>query len=118
MEYVRVGDYFVPALKLEPEPRPIGRWGRLYRTYLQEHHPIQFCSLTLSGRLYSRLADINEQAMERLDLLTTQMAEAQEITEALMETNPLAWVGAMNGIRSQAEEIVLQEIIYSQEAEK
>ena len=118
MEYVRVGDYFVPALKLEPEPRPIGHWGRLYRTYLQEHHPIQFCSLTLSGKLFSRLVDINEQATERLELLTARIAEAQGVTEALKETDPLVWVGAINGIRSQAEEIVLQEIIYSQEAEK
>ncbi len=115
MEYVQVEGYYVPTLKVEEEPRPIGRWGRLYRTYLQEQHPIQFTCLLLSGRLFSCLADINEQASDRLDLIIRQMQKAEGITEDLKRKDMMAWVGAMNNIKARAEEIVLHEIIYDQE---
>ena len=115
MEYVQVGDYYVPALKAEEETRPTGRWGRLYRTYLQEQHPITLNTLLLSGKLYSRLADINEDAAARLDLIIRQMQKAEGITEGLKKKDMMAWVGAMNNIKSRAEEIVLHEIIYDQE---
>ena len=115
MEYVQVGDYYVPALKVEEESRPIGRWGRLYRTYLQEQHPITFNTLLLSGNLYHRLADINEEATERLDVIIRQMQKVEDITEDLKRKDMMAWVGAMNNIKARAEEIILHEIIYDQE---
>ena len=115
MEYVQVGDYYVPALKVEKETRSIGRWGRLYRTYLQEQHPITFNILLLTGKLYHRLADINEDATARLNLIIRQMQKAEDITEDLKRQDMMAWVGAMNSIQNRAEEIVLHEIIYDQE---
>lgn len=62
ISYIRSGDYFIPDLKLPKEARPIGKWGRMHRKYLKEHHPVQFNNLVLSGNLWTYLADLNEQA--------------------------------------------------------
>ena len=115
MEFVQLGDYYVPSLKVEEETRFMGHWGRLYRTYLQEQHPITFNTLLLPGKLYHRLADINEEVTERLELIIRQMKKAEGITEDLKRKDMMAWVGAMNNIKARAEEIVLHEIIYDQE---
>lgn len=62
MTYTRVGDYYIPNLKVEQEERSIGKWGRMHRDYLKEYHPIRFNQLVLSGKLWTHLADLNEQA--------------------------------------------------------
>lgn len=114
LEYTLVGDYFLPNLALTEERRPIGKWGRLHREYLKQEHPVLFNSLVLSGRLWTYLADLNEQAQERLFLIVEQMTVAEGVTEDLKASDPLAWVGAMNSIRNRAEEIVLHELIYGE----
>lgn len=111
--YVLVGDYYVPELSLPNETRSIGRWGRLHREYLRMTNPGIFNDLILTGKLWTYLADLNEQAEERLSLLIQQMKEREGITEQLKEKNQMAWVGAMNSIRNRAEEIVKYEMIYS-----
>ena len=116
LEYTLVGDYFLPNLTLTEEHRPIGKWGRLHREYLKQEHPVLFNSLVLSGRLWTYLADLNEQAQERLFLIVEQMMVAEGVTEDLKASDPLAWVGAMNSIRNRAEEIVLHELIYGEVA--
>ena len=68
LNYIRCGDYYIPDIRLPEETRPIGRWGRLHREYLEEHHPIRFNDLVLSGELWTYLADLNEQAKSRLEL--------------------------------------------------
>ena len=112
ISYIRSGDYFVPDSKLPGEARPIGKWGRMYREYLKEHHPIQFNNLVLSGNLWTYLADLNEQVQKRIDTLIIQLSAAEEITEELKAADPMAWVQNMNNIQNRAEEIVLQELIY------
>ena len=116
MQYIRVGDYFIPDLELPQEPRPMGRWGRMRREYLREHKPIQYNCLLLSGKLWTYLADLNDQAQDRLDRIIEQMKTAEGITEDLKANDPMAWVGAMNNIRNRAEEIILQELIYGENA--
>ena len=116
MQYIRMGDYFIPDLELPQESRPIGRWGRMRREYLREHKPIQYNCLLLSGKLWTYLADLNEQAQDRLDRIIEQMKTAEGISEALKASDPMAWVGAMNNIRNRAEEIILQELIYGEDA--
>ena len=116
MQYIRVGDYFIPDLELPEEPRPIGRWGRMRREYLREHKPIQYNCLLLSGELWTYLADLNEQAQGRLERMIDQMKMAEGVTEELKAADPMAWVGAMNNIRNRAEEIILQELIYGEDA--
>ena len=115
INYIRSGDYFIPDLKLPEEKRPIGKWGRMHREYLKEHHPIQYTNLVLSCRLWTYLADLNEQAQERLDRIIQQMKEAEGGTEALKAADPMAWVRRMNSIRNRAEEIILREMIYGEE---
>ena len=110
--YQLEGDYYLPVLELPEENRPIGRWGRLHKAYLKHHRPILYQSLLLSGNLYTVLADLNEQAMERCSLIIRQMAEAEGITEELKANDPMRWVQGMNSIRSRAEEIIQAEMIY------
>ena len=113
IQYIRVGDYFIPDLELPQESRPIGRWGRMRREYLREHKPIQYNCLLLSGELWTYLADLNEQAQEQLERIIQQMKTAEGVTEALKAADPTAWVQRMNSIRNRAEEIIREELIYN-----
>ena len=113
---IRCGDYYIPDIRLPEENRPIGRWGRLHRDYIKEHRPILFNDLCLSGELWTYLADLNEQAKRRLDLIIEQMKAAEGVTEGMKQHDQMAWVGAMNSIRNRAEEIVLREMIYEGDA--
>ncbi len=113
IDYILVGDYYIPDLKLPEENRPIGRYGRLHREYLKQEHPARYSSLILTGKLWTYLADLNEQAEERLHLIIEQMKAAEEVTEELKARNQLEWVGRMNNIRSRAEEIINSELIYA-----
>ncbi len=112
IDYILIGDYYIPDLKLPEENRPIGRYGRLHREYLKEEHPARYSSLILTGKLWTYLADLNEQAEERLDLIIEQIKAAEGVTEELKARNQLEWVGRINNIRSRAEEIIKSEMIY------
>ena len=80
--YERIGDYYIPVLVLSSEEqRPIGKWGRMHREYLKEHRPILFNDLILSGQLWTYLADLNEQAQERLSLIVEPMKASEGVTE-------------------------------------
>ena len=111
LEYVLHGDHYLPELEIPEEHRPIGRWGRLHRDYLREEHPALLSDLTLSGTLWTYLADINEQAQARLLFITAQMQEAEGVDENLKRRDQMEWLRRMNSIRSRAEEIVLHELI-------
>ena len=112
IEYILVGDYYLPNLILPEETRPIGTWGRLHREYLKEHRPIQYTNLITEGTLWTYLADLNELARERLTRIIDQMKESEGVTEALKSADQLARVGAMNSIRNRAEEIIREEMIF------
>ena len=111
--YERQGDYYIPCLTLPAEDeRPIGLWGQRHLRYIREHRKALYTSLLLSGKLNGYLADIDQQAQDRLDTIIQQMAQAQGVTETLKATDQIAWVGKMNNIRTSAMEIVDKEIIY------
>ena len=112
IQYIRVGDYYIPDLTLLEESRPIGKWGRMHRDYLREHKPIQYNCLLLSGKLWTYLADLNEQAQDRLERMIDQMKVSEGITEALKASDPMAWVQHMNNIRARTEETVREELIF------
>ena len=113
ISYTLVGDYYIPDLKLpETENKPIGIWGRKRLAYLKEHKKILFNQLVLSCKLNSHLADVNEQATERLDRLIEQMAKAEGVNERLKIKDQMLWVARMNNIRNRAEEIIHVELIY------
>ena len=112
IRYQLEGEYYLPVLELSEENRPIGRWGRLHKEYLKANRPVLYNTLLLSGKLYTLLADLNEQASERYSLIVRQMAQAEGVAEELKANDPMRWVQAMNSIRSRAEEIIKAEMIY------
>ena len=112
LHYTLVGDYNIPDLELPKENRPIGHYGQLHREYLKQEHPARYSSLILIGKLWTYLADLNEQTEEPLDLIIEQMKAAEGVTEELKAQNQLEWVGRMNNIRNRAEEIIKSEMIY------
>ena len=112
ISYTLGGDYYIPDLKLPEESRPIGRWGWMHKAFLQEHRPGQYNALLLSGKLWTYLADLDEQATERCSLIIEQMKQAEGVTETMKADNQILWVQSMNSIRNRAEEIIRQEMIY------
>ena len=109
--YERDGDYYIPCLKL-PEIN-IGIWGERYLTYIREHKKLLHTKLIINGTLYTHLAEINKQAEEMFLELTNQMKTCEDITEQLKAENQLEWVRRMNNIRSRANEIIYNELIYA-----
>ena len=113
IQYYKSGDYYLPNLNLQaPELSSIGKYGRMRKQYLKEHRPILFSNLLLSEELYPHLAEINQSCVERMELLIRQMADWEGVTEALKVADQMEWVRRMNNIRSRAEEIVLNDLVY------
>lgn len=112
LDYVLVGDYYIPAIEWsESDDRPIGKWGRMHRAYLEEANPLLLNHLILTGRLHIYLADLNKQAQNRYRLIVRQMTTAEGVTEDLKRRSQWEWIRAMNSIVSRAEEIIKNEII-------
>lgn len=112
--YTQVGDYFVPNLVIgEPEQSSLGKYGRMRKRYLKEHRPVLYTNLLMTGHLFQHLAEIDKACKERMELLALQMAKREGVTEELKASDQMEWVRRMNSIRNRAEEIVLQELIYS-----
>ena len=115
--YELQGDYYIPCLVLdETDTQPIGMWGRRHLSYLREHRPVLHTSLVLSGKLHRYLAEVDNRATEMFARLVTQMVAQQGITEQLKAQDQMAWVQRMNNIRNAAEEIILQDLIYGEDA--
>ena len=113
LDYVLVEDYYIPAIELpEDDDRPVGKWGRIHRLYLEETNPLLLNHLILTGKLHSYLADLNEQAQKRYRLIIKQMAVTEGVTEELKRRSQWAWIKAMNNIATRVAEIVQHEIIY------
>ena len=114
LDYTLVNDHYLPNLTAAApaEQHPTGRWGRLHKRYLKEHHPIRYNQLLLSGELGSYIAKLDKQSEEQLALTVRQMQEAEGVTEALKAADQLEWVRRMNSIRSRAEEIIQKELIF------
>ena len=115
--YELIGDYYIPVLTLSSEEqRPIGKWGRMHRDYLKEYRPLCYNDLILSGQFWTYLVVLNEQAQNRLEVIIDQMKASEGVTEELKAADQMAWVGAMNSIPNRAEEIILREMIYGEDA--
>ena len=111
--YRQVGDYFIPNITLLDDGEyQIGKYGRMRRSYLKEHRPILYANLLTSGTLHRHLAEIDQACNERMEILVSDMAEQEGVTEALKAADQMEWVRRMNSIRSRAEEIVLTELVY------
>ena len=111
--YTLHGEYYLPNIVLSSDDnRPIGRWGRMHKKYLMENRPVLYNDLIVKDKLFSYLADLNEQAEERLERIITAMKRKEGVTEELKASDQMEWVSRMNGIRNRAEEIILAEMIF------
>ena len=114
LTYTRSGDYWIPNLSLsQQETQPLGKYGRLRKKYLQEHRPVLWNSLILSEKLYPHLREIDETANRRLERMMPELMQSAGVTEALKASDPMKWVGLMNSLKAQAEEVILTELIYA-----
>ena len=114
ISYTLHGDYYLPDLILpeEKDKRPIGKWGSLHKSYLQQHKRVFYNTLVTNLTLHSHLADIDEQARNMFDTLVEQMMKREGITEELKEKNQIEWICRMGNIQERATEIVCKELIY------
>ena len=114
LTYTRSGDYWIPDLSLsQQETQPLGKYGRMRKKYLQEHRPVLWNSLILSEKLYPHLREIDETANSRLEQMMPGLMQSAGVTEALKASDPMKWVGLMNSLKAQAEEVVLTELSYA-----
>ncbi len=110
--YTKQGDYYYPDLELPLQPtEDIGRFGRMRKKFLKEHQPDTFALMLMENTLTQHLIDINRQAIEQIDLITSQLAKAEGVTEDLKARDQLGWIRAMNSCRIRAEEQVIREIV-------
>ncbi len=110
--YIRVGDYCIPNLQTPKTNAQIGKYGRLHKKFIKENHPAMYTALMLSGNLSDYLCQVDFKAQKELNRLISLLADKQGVTEQLKAENQLQWVGLMNNIKAQAEEIILAEIVY------
>ena len=115
LTYTKNGDYRIPNLKLseEPESTPLGKYGMLRKTYLQEHRPILWNQMILSETLFPHLREIDETANRRLEQMMPELMKSAGVTEELKARDQMKWVGLMNNLKAQAEEIILSELVYN-----
>mgnify|MGYP000819764136 FL=1 len=112
IRYELIGDYYYPCLTVK-ESSPLSKYERLRKRYLREHKRVLYYTLLTSGKLYEHLADIDTSACNMAEYLIKEMAKKQGVTEELKATDMMRWIGLMNNIRACADEIVLNDIVYS-----
>ncbi len=114
LNYKKNGDYQIPMLKLDEQPKgDLTKYGLMRKNYLKEYKEGFYTGLLLTGKLTEHLLSVQEQADQRMEFLVEQMKISEGITEQLKKDNQMLWVQKMNVIRQVAEEIVLDEIVYA-----
>ncbi len=115
LTYTLCGDYYIPNIKLSEtaEQKPLGKYGRMRKTYLKEYRSLLWNSMILSEKLYPHLYEIDETANLRMEQLMPELMKLNGVTEDMKASDQTAWVGLMNACKSQAEEIILNELVYN-----
>ena len=111
LDYTLVGDYYLPDLEIESS-QPLGKFGRARMKYLKEHRPGLYSRLLLSGKLYDDLNEVDAEAQRLLDEMIPQMAAEADVDEKLKADDSMRWVGMMNAIKAQVEEIIWSDIVF------
>lgn len=116
LTYTKVGDYLIPDLMMDGqdagEEMPLGKYGMLRQTFLMDHHQGTYTSMLLTGRLESHLREIDQQVREQVDRMVADLKKQNGVDEAMKARDQMGWVQAVNNFTAQAEEIVLNEIVY------
>jgi len=110
--YTKHGDYYYPDLALPHQPTgDIGRFGRMRKKHLKEHKPDTFALMLMEDTLTEHLIDIDRQANEQIDIITSQFSQAEGVTEDLKARDQLEWIRQMNSCRVRAEDQVIREVV-------
>lgn len=112
LTYSKCGDYYIPDLVYNVPDTPIGKYGLSRESYLQEHHSARYNNFLLSGQLYPHLQEVDKKAQYLLDTMIPKLKAQQGVTEELKATDQMEWVGRMNNIKAQVEEVIFSEIVY------
>ena len=112
LSYTLHGDYYLPDLVINEDEPTYGKYGMLRKQFLKEHRPARYQHLLMTGKLTEHLNAVDQEAREQVEVLMKQMSKQLVVTEELKRKNQMEWVRKMNNIKSAAEEIVLQELIY------
>lgn len=118
--YVKHGDYYVPNIKLQAKNTnyKIGKYGRLRERYLKENKPGFYDYLLMTGELPKHINLIDKEAKSQVNYLIKQISKKEKLNENLKNTEPLTWVGIMNNIKNQAEEIVINQLIFNKKTKE
>lgn len=112
LDYILVGEIYLPLIAVSEEKRDIGFYGSIHRNYLKDYKGGLYSYLTLTGKLWTYLVDLNEQCVERRDFLMNQIMQQEGITEELKSRDQMEWVRRANNVRSRVDEIILNELVY------
>lgn len=112
LDYILVGDYYIPLIHVVEETRDIGFYGSLRRNYLKDYKQALYSQLMMTGKLWSYLADLNEICVERRNTMMDQMMEAEGVTEELKGKDQMEWLRRVNNIRNRVDEVILNELVY------
>ena len=113
IEYHLEGDYYIPNLVMPKQEKiTLNKYGRMRLNYLKENKKAEYSIMLMDGTLNSHLKEIQETATERVEKIIKQLKEKSNLTEDMKNADMLYWVGTMNAIKQQAEEIILKELIY------
>lgn len=112
-KFTKVGDYELPNLNVPIKQNHIGKYGMLHRTFIKQNHPTFYTTMLMQGTLLEYLEQLDRKAQNRIDELIVEKAKEQGVTEILKAENQMLWVGLMNNIKNQAEEIVYKEMVYN-----
>ena len=113
LTYTKNGDYMIPDLKIEVPEQSIGKYGRMRQKYLKEHRPILWNQMILEEALFPHLLEIEQAAQSRLEQMMPELMKSAGVTEELKARDQMKWVGLMNSLKAQAEEIILSELVYN-----
>ncbi len=115
LTYTRCGDYYIPNISISDttEHKPMGKYGRMRKAYLQEYRPVLWNHMILSETLYPYLREIDDTVYQRLEQIVPELMALNGVTEDLKAIDPMKWVGLMNNLKAQAEEMILNELIYN-----
>ena len=112
LDYILVGDYYIPLIQVPEEIRDIGFYGSLRRNYLKDYKKALYSQLMLTGKLWTYLADLNEICVERRDQMMDRLMETEGVTEELKGRNQMEWIRRVNKIRNRVDEVILNELVY------
>ena len=113
LTYEKNGDYQIPMVAMDEQPKEVlTKYGLMRKNFLKEHRKGIYQGMILTGELKAHCLEIQEQAEQRMELLTGQMAKSEGVNEELKAADQMRWVAKMNNIRHSAEEIVLKELVY------